>query len=168
MIRRGLSLVEAIIVIVIIGLLAVLAVPRFSRAGPEPDSFNPRPVLVTLRSAIELYYYDHGAYPGQQSDGLNPPGSAAALTAQLTGFTDAAGRVAAEKSETFHFGPYLRDGVPPCPVPPRRGICAVFVTTRDPAFEAASEAGWIYNCQTGAVALNSNVLDPDGLPYARY
>ena len=82
MIRRGLSLVEAIIVIVIIGLLAVLAVPRFSRAAPAPDSFNPRPVLVTLRSAIELYYYDHGAYPGQQSDGINAPGSAAALTAR--------------------------------------------------------------------------------------
>jgi prepilin-type N-terminal cleavage/methylation domain-containing protein len=169
MIRRGLSLIEAIIVIVIIGLLAILAVPRFSHADSEPSDMDPRPALVTLRSAIELYYYDHGAYPGQQSDGVSPPGSAEAFCRQLTAFTDAEGRTSAEKTQVFRFGPYLRDGIPACPVPPRQGMSGIVTTTDAPAFqESAADGGWVYNCQTGAVSLNSDALDAAGLSYDRY
>lgn len=115
---RGLSLIEVLIAIAIIGLLAVLAVPRFSRAAIEPQIVNPRPALVTLRSAIELYYYDHGAYPGQHSDGINPPGSTEAFCRQLIAFSDGQGHASGNKTEAFRFGPYLRDGIPPCPVLP--------------------------------------------------
>jgi Tfp pilus assembly protein PilE len=167
--HRGLSLVEAIIVIVIIGLLAILAVPRFSHADPEPADFNPRPPLVRLRSAIEMYYYDHGAYPGQRGDGLNPSGGAEAFCRQLTTFSDVDGRTSRQRTEVFRFGPYLRDGVPACPVPPRLGMSAVVTTADAPRFqESAADAGWVYNCQTGAVSLNSDALDPAGLPYDRY
>ncbi|NLG41825.1 MAG: hypothetical protein GX547_01140 [Phycisphaerae bacterium] len=169
MTRPALTLIEAIIVIVIIGLLAVLAVPRFSQAEPQPQTLNPRPALVTLRNAIEMYYYDHGVYPGQRSDGIHPPGSAEAFVAQLTAFSDAEGRVSPEKSNEACFGTYLRDGIPACPVPPRSGKSGVVMTTDPPAFqEWAADAGWVYNCQSGAIAVNSNAQDANDVRYDRY
>jgi len=167
--KRALTLLEVVLVVAIIGMLAAFAIPRFSRATVGADDPAPRYNLNLLRFAIELYYHEHGAYPAQNGDGTHGAGTQEAFANQLTRFTDAYGRTSETRDDTYRFGPYLRLGIPPCPVTPRKGQTAIAMVTVRPAYTAsATEAGWVYNCDTGDIALNSNALDPDGASYDGY
>jgi prepilin-type N-terminal cleavage/methylation domain-containing protein len=167
--KRGVSLLEVIVAALIIGVLAALTIPQLSRAaaaGPEPDA---RGGLNVLRCAIELYYDQHGEYPGQKGDGLNAAGTPEAFIRQLTQFTDGDGRVSQTKDADHPYGPYLRLGVPACVVPPRQGKTGIAIVRTAPAFaEFAPDVGWVYNCVTGDIALNSDVKDRDGVRYDEY
>jgi prepilin-type N-terminal cleavage/methylation domain-containing protein len=169
--RSAFSLVELIVVVVIIGILAAIAIPRFSRGAEGAGDAGVRGNLTVLRNAIELYYYEHGKYPGQVTDGTNAAGSEAAMIAQLTMYTSDAGVTSATKSTTYRFGPYLRTGVPPCPVAPRAGLNGVNMVNgaTTPAYTAsATTAGWVYNYETGEICVNSNATGTDGVSFDQY
>lgn len=167
--KRALGLVELIVAVVIIGILAALAIPQFTRAAPGSEDQNVRGNLNVLRFAIELYYQEHGAYPAQRGDGQHEAGTVATFASQLTKFTDEQGSVSDTKDATHRFGPYLRLGIPPCPVSPRAGKTGVALVTVPPAYqESMPDAGWVYNFLTGDVALNSNATDSSGLSYDEY
>ncbi|MFH1747144.1 MAG: prepilin-type N-terminal cleavage/methylation domain-containing protein [Planctomycetota bacterium] len=167
--KRAFSLVELIVVVVIIGILAAIAIPRFSRGAAGAGDSGVRANLTVLRNAVELYYYEHGEYPAENGDGVNAAGSEAALIAQLTTFTDDNGVVNATKSSTYRYGPYLRTGIPACPVSPRTGKDGVEMVTTDPVYTAsAADAGWVYNYQTGDMCVNSDATDQDGVSYDTY
>jgi len=103
-----------------LGLVAAVTVPRFSRAAVAPRAVNAVPLrdsLRTLRIAIERYYLDHRAYPAQYADAVAPAASAAAFEAQLTRYNRRVRPVANARDAVHRFGPYLRDGVPLCPLP---------------------------------------------------
>ncbi len=169
---KAVSVLEVVLAIVILGLVAVLTIPRLSPAASAPDSgASLRERLRILRVAIERYYQDHGVYPGQRGDGRHAARTEAAVIAQLTDFTAADGEMGEIGDELHRLGPYLRDGMPACPVPPRAGTSGLHVIggTTAPAFtEQALHAGWIYNCDTGHVAPNSDAADPAGRPYTSY
>lgn len=169
--RSAFSLVELIVVVVIIGILAAIAIPRFSRGAEGAGGSGVRGDLSVLRNAIELYYYEHGEYPGKNAAGAAAAGSAAAFVAQLTKFTDADGGVSDTKTTTHIYGPYLRKGIPACPVPPRVGKNGVNMVsgTTVPAYTAAATTdGWVFNYDTGDICCNSNATDPDGVLYDTY
>jgi type II secretory pathway pseudopilin PulG len=163
---------EVLIAVVILGLVAWLTIPRLSPAAQAPDAgIVLRQRIRVLRVAIERYYQDHGAYPGKRSDGRNPAASEAAAVAQLTGCTDMDGQVADQADELHRFGPYLSAGVPPCPAEPRAGMTGMHVVsgaTPVTFLPEAVQAGWVYNCDTGMVAANSNGADASGRPLASY
>ena len=169
---KAISVLEVVLAVVVLGLVALLTIPRLSPAATAPDSGAVlRERLRLLRVAIERYYQDHGAYPGQHGDGRDAARTEAAVLAQLTGFTDPEGDVVAIGDELHRLGPYLRDGMVTCPVPPRAGASGLYVIggTAAPAFsEQALEAGWIYNCDTGHIAPNSDANDAGGRPYTSY
>lgn len=169
--RRGFSLVELIVVVVIIGILAAIAIPRFSRGAAGAGDSGIKGNLAVLRNAIELYYYEHNKYPGQVTDGTNAAGSEAAMIAQLTRYTSDAGVANATQSSTYRFGPYLRTGIPACPVTPRLGLKGVNMVSGAtvPAYTAgATTAGWIYNYETGQICVNSNEVGEGGTTYDTY
>lgn len=172
--RRNLavSAIEVILAVVILGLVALLTIPRLSPAAATPDEGTLlRQRLRILRIAIERYYQDHRVYPGQHGDGRNAARTEAAVVAQLTRFTDLDGDVAGVGDESHPLGPYLRDGVPACPVPPYAGTSGVHIMegTAMPVFtEQAPHAGWVYNCDTGRIAPNSNARDPAARAYTSY
>lgn len=167
--RFAFSLVELIVVVVIIGILAAIAIPRFSRGAAGAGDSGVRGNLAVLRNAIELYYYEHGKYPGEVGDGTNAAGSEAAFIAQLTQYTSDAGVVSATKDATHKYGPYLRTGIPACPVQPRTGLNGVSMVTTAPVYTAAATtSGWVYNYETGQICVNSNATGDDGVSYDTY
>jgi prepilin-type N-terminal cleavage/methylation domain-containing protein len=170
--KHAFSLIELIVVVVILGVLAAMAIPRFSQ-GADGGESELKTALAVLRSSIELYCHDHGAYPGQKSAGTDAAGArtVAACVRQLTRYTDAEGRVSDTPSETFCYGPYLRQGVPLCPVSPDGPSARIHLISGSqvPEYTAtASDAGWVYNCDTGYIAANSPAVDARRTRYDAY
>lgn len=180
--RRGLTVIEVVLALVILGLLAALTIPRSGRAEAGDARSELRARLALLRNAIELYYQQHGHYPGQGAAGAAPvlagdaaPGAlqeepGALVAAQLTRFTDSAGMVSSTLSERFRFGPYLREGIPACPVGGVRGRSAILVITGTAAPRCVREAtafGWVYNRDTGDIVANCDLPDAGGRPFDR-
>ncbi len=54
-IRKGFTLVELLIVVVILGILAAVVVPQFTNATSEATAGNLKAQLSTLQNQIELY-----------------------------------------------------------------------------------------------------------------
>jgi type IV pilus assembly protein PilA len=60
--RRGFTLIELLIVVVIIGILAAIAIPKFSATKGKAYIATMKSDLKNLASAQESYYYDHSVY----------------------------------------------------------------------------------------------------------
>ncbi len=65
---RGFTLVELMIVIVIIGILAAIAIPRFIGAQDRARISAAKAQLNSVRQALALYEMDHSAYPASTND----------------------------------------------------------------------------------------------------
>lgn len=61
--RKGFTLIEILIVVVILGILAAIVVPQFTNAADEASISSARTQLQSMRSQIELFYSQNGAYP---------------------------------------------------------------------------------------------------------
>ncbi len=62
-IRRGFTLIEILIVVVILGILAAVVVPQFTNASEDANDAAVRSQLQTLRGQIELYRAQVGSDP---------------------------------------------------------------------------------------------------------
>jgi prepilin-type N-terminal cleavage/methylation domain-containing protein len=70
----GFTLVEIMIVVVIIGLLAALAIPAFGRVRQKAQNSRFLSDLRTFSQAFETYATVHGNWPGNAGSGTVPPG----------------------------------------------------------------------------------------------
>ena len=61
--QNGFSLIELMIVVVILGLMATLLVPRIMDRPDEARVAKAKVDIRTLESALRLYRLDNGAYP---------------------------------------------------------------------------------------------------------
>jgi prepilin-type N-terminal cleavage/methylation domain-containing protein len=68
-IRRGFTLIEILIVVVILGILAAVVVPQFTNASDDANDAAVRSQLQTLRGQIELYRAQVGADPDMLTTG---------------------------------------------------------------------------------------------------
>jgi type IV pilus assembly protein PilA len=62
--ERGFTLVELLVVILIIGLLAEIAIPSFLGQAAKGDDAAAKSAVQTAQTAIETYRLDHGSYCG--------------------------------------------------------------------------------------------------------
>jgi general secretion pathway protein G len=62
--RKGFTLIEILIVVIILGILAAIVIPQFTNASEDARKSSVASQLQTLRSAVELYKLQHGdSYP---------------------------------------------------------------------------------------------------------
>jgi len=61
--RRGFTLIEILIVLIVLGILAALTIPQFVDATDVTNDSSVRSQLQTVRSQIELYRNQEGVEP---------------------------------------------------------------------------------------------------------
>jgi len=92
--KKGFTLVEILIVVVILGILAAVVIPQFTEASTEAKTSSLCTDLQTMRSQIELYKVQH-------NDAL-PSAAAVGFELALTGQTTVAGAAGTD------YGPYIQ------------------------------------------------------------
>lgn len=60
--RAGFTLIELLIVVVIVGILAAIAIPKFQTTKGKAYFASMRSDLKNLSTAQEAYFYDHRVY----------------------------------------------------------------------------------------------------------
>jgi type II secretion system protein G len=61
---KAFTLIEILIVVVILGILAAIVIPQFTKASEDAQGGNVQTQLATIRNQIELYRVrNNGAYP---------------------------------------------------------------------------------------------------------
>ena len=153
--NRAFSLVELVIVLVIIGVIAAIAVPRLTRGATNASATALDANLAAMRNAIELFRAEHeGAFP-----------TTANIVNQLTQFSDVTGTnfsATADVANNIVFGPYLKS-IPTLPVGAERGSVNI-------AAAAAAGVGWIYTQAGGTIKSNTTdaEVDKNGKKYNLY
>jgi prepilin-type N-terminal cleavage/methylation domain-containing protein len=163
--RSGFTLVELLIVVVILGVLAAIAIPQFGSNTEDAKLAALDASLAELRNAVELYYHQHGAvYPGakKHTDGADIDNAANAATAfieQMSKYSSVTGETSATKTDVYKYGPYLKKGIPPNPF---SGLSTVLVDISEADITAAASsgsAGWKFYTKTGRLIANDGSHD---------
>ena len=66
--QKGFATLEVILMVVVIGILATIAVPRFTDVTTRANTAKIQADLSTIDSAISIYYMEKGVYPTTSSD----------------------------------------------------------------------------------------------------
>lgn len=61
--KKGFSLIEMVIVILILGIIAAVAAPRMFETASTAEENTTRQQLAVLRNAIEMHRAQNGSYP---------------------------------------------------------------------------------------------------------
>ena len=131
--NRAFTLVEAMIIIIVIGVLATVVVPQFTRASTDTKLSTMTTNLQAVRGQIQRYKTEH--------DGRLP--SFANFAEQITMTTDKTGNTAQPGTAGHDRGPYLRS----IPKNPYTGTATI----------GQGEAGtsdWHYDEKTGQFRAN--------------
>ncbi|WP_146400376.1 prepilin-type N-terminal cleavage/methylation domain-containing protein [Pseudobythopirellula maris] len=136
--KNGFTLVELVVVILVLGILAGVAAPKFLSTSSEAVDNGLQHTLTIVRDAIEIYI--------AKNDGAKPPSDSGANF------------VAAIE-------PYIRGSFPVCPVGPAKNATVEIVTAA--GGDAVPTAGWAYNStdQTFFCNYSAELASKSGIDY---
>ena len=136
--KRGFTLVEILIVVVILGILAAIVIPQFTQASTEAKTNSLCSDLQTLRSQIELYKVQHNDIAPNAGD------ATPSFTQQMVFTSNSDGDVSTDKvrTTTYNLGPYLER----VPENPFNSLATV-----GPIGTTDGSVGWAYDPNTGEI-----------------
>jgi general secretion pathway protein G len=163
--KRGFTLVEILIVVVILGILAAIVIPQFTQASTEAKGNSLASDLQSLRSQIELYKVQHN----------DTAPAADTFIAQMTQSSKIDGTTSGSKQRDpangFDYGPYL-ERVPINPfndlkdaADPTQGSITPVNAKVTPGTDTAS---WQYNATTGEIWADNSGATAQGVNYADF
>ncbi len=109
--RKGFTLIEILIVVIILGILAAIVIPQFTNASKDAKKSALVTMVQSLRSQVALYKLQHNDnLPGYVAGGGAVPADpdSAIFWSQMTLFSDADGNTNAAKTVVFDKGPYMQ------------------------------------------------------------
>ena len=183
--RRGLSLVELLIVVVMLAVLAAVAIPITEWATRESREASLKETLRVVREAIERYRVEHfGQVPGYPGGEVTASPTEAALVSQLTGCTLPFGQPAAggveevevdagvgevtvpsEKGTTERIlGPYLPE-IPENAINGKTSIRVVAGNEGEEAMSPSDADGWVYRASDGRFGCDAAGETREGVAY---
>lgn len=134
--RQGFTLVELIVVVLILGILAVVALPKIINNSASAKDSAALTSIASLRDAIELY------------------------RAQSTGALPSSDTQVNFKRD---LDPYLRGSVfPKSPAPDKPNNNVKIVATAGTLSATGDVEGWLYSSSSGEIIINSNQKLSDG------
>ncbi len=104
--RRGFTLVELLIVIIILAVIAAIAIPKFNNSSRMAKEAALKDRISLLRSAVEQFHSDTGLYPANLNTLLRDSHGDTAL--------NSAGQAVMPAANSF-CGPYL-NSIPKDPI----------------------------------------------------
>ena len=158
--RRGFSLLELVIVVVILGLVAAIAIPRMSRGSQGAAESALKHNLTVIRNALERYRAEHA---GQLPSDMQ-------IAVALAGYSNEAGTVFnMTKTTECYIGPYLRLPPPVLPVGRNKGSSGI-ATSDASGGNGHFSIAWIYDPATGEIHANcdDDEVDASGMRYNQY
>jgi len=161
--KRGFTLVEILIVVVIMGILAAIVVPQFSQSSDDARFTSTTQNLQGLRSQVDLYRNQHeGRLPGGTADSDDDT----TFKDQMTLPTNEGGTTGGFADPNFPFGPYIHNQLPANPFNSSRKVknVATFPATA-PGGDTTADPGWIYERTSGRLKINKTGNAPDGSTY---
>jgi general secretion pathway protein G len=163
--KRGFSLMEILIVVVILGILAAIAVPKLSNASHVARESSLKDNLRLLRTQITVYHSQHhDVSPGYAGGNINQTPTGSDFAAQMTQITDDTGNVSASPSGTFRYGPYLTQ----MPYNPVNNLQSVKILGVADTFTADNSTGWLYQPSSGLIMANLTGTDSMGTAFSSY
>jgi general secretion pathway protein G len=145
--RKGLSVVELVIVACIIGILAALVVPLVQNQATDAKTAAAKDNLRILRSTIELYAASHASVPPGYEDNKR----------------DGAVDESFFREQTVVQENYMRR-VPENPFNNLRTILMIGNSESFPS-EATGDYGWVYQPSTQTIRLDWPGTDEGGVRY---
>ncbi len=151
--RRGFTLVEILIVVVILGILAAIVIPQFTQASTEAKENSLRSDLQSLRSQIELYKCQHN----------DTPPSLSGFAGEMVYTTDITGAVNTsatpkQRAGIYQLGPYL-ERVPENP------FTAIDTVVDWGTSNTTTLSGWEYRETTGEIRAALDTIDANHQTY---
>lgn len=166
--QTGFTLVELLIVVLILGILAAVAIPHFGSSTEDAKLSTLQSNLSSMRSSIERYYHEHSAVnPGEKAqdsgvDVVTADACEAAFIAQLTLYSANTGVTSNTKTGAAKYGPYIKSVK--IPTNPFTGNNTVLCdnTNTDITVAASTTAGgeaWKFYMKTGRLIANDGSHD---------
>jgi len=158
--KRGFTLVEILIVVVILGILAAIVVPQFTQASTEAKENSLCSNLQSLRSQIELYKVQHNDEAPRHATFADQM----IYCTDIDGNIQGAGSKVRDAANGFIYGPYLER----VPVNPFNNLSdlAAMAASGTPAAAGDNSTGWQYYEDTGEIYANNDGSTAGGTPHA--